>query len=339
MTPRRPEVDTERHVSTHHPIPAELPTFGRLESMAASWGRSLRAANLSRNTIESYAYAAAQFGAFARDRGMPTDVASITREHVEAFIEHLVGERSAKTARIRYGGLRSFFGFMVDEGEIPASPMANMRPPTVPEVETRVPTETDLRALLDACDGTSFTDRRDNALIRVFVDTGARLSEVTNLRHHGDDDGSDVDLDGGVVRVLGKGRRFRLAAIAPKTVKAVDRYLRRRSGHPFADDPALWIGTQGTDDDVGRPADDRTSGHRRRDRTVAPAPVPAFRRPLDARPGRERIRRDATPWMALPRDDPPLRVHDGVRTRHRRAPAVLARRAVLTRPVLVYHRL
>ena len=80
----------------------------------------------------------------------------------------------------------------------------------------------------------------------MFIDTGARLSEVTNLRWMPDDDTQDdIDLDQGVIRVLGKGRRERILAIGKNTVRAVDRYLRKRVKHPDAHAPHLWLGIKG----------------------------------------------------------------------------------------------
>jgi site-specific recombinase XerD len=114
----------------------------------------------------------------------------------------------------------------------------------VPEQEVAVLTEAELAALLKACDGADFESRRDAALIRVFLDSGARLSEVANLRI-ASEDGPDLDLDGGVLRVLGKGRRSRLVGVGAKTTKALDRYLRRRSQHPQAASPWLWLGRKG----------------------------------------------------------------------------------------------
>lgn len=95
--------------------------------------------------------------------------------------------------------------------------------------------DTELRALLRACEGQSFIERRDTAIIRTFIDTGGRLSEITNLRL------ADVDLDDQTLTVLGKGERTRVLPVGAKTVKAVDRYLRVRR----SDAAALWIGSKG----------------------------------------------------------------------------------------------
>ena len=124
--------------------------------------------------------------------------------------------------------------------------MANMKPPRVPESPPRVLREDELRRLLATCEkGRSFEDRRDYALLMTFLDTGARRAEIAGLRYTPDDEASDVDLDQGVLRVLGKGGRERVLPIGRKTVRALDRYLRARIRHPAATDPWLWLGHRG----------------------------------------------------------------------------------------------
>lgn len=104
-----------------------------------------------------------------------------------------------------------------------------------PEDPPTVLSDVELRALLKACEGSDFAARRDTAILRVFIDTGARLSEVANLKM------DSVDLDDQTLTVLGKGARVRVLPIGAKTVKAVDRYLRVRR----SDLSELWIGAKG----------------------------------------------------------------------------------------------
>ena len=66
--------------------------------------------------------------------------------------------------------------------------------------------------LLAVCEkGREFEDRRDAAILRVFIDTGARLAEVTNLKIN------DIDLESGLLQVLGKGRRPRILSIGSQS--------------------------------------------------------------------------------------------------------------------------
>jgi len=170
---------------------------------------------------------------------MPSEVDSIRREHVEAFIEDLLANWSPATAAVRYRSLQQLFRWLIDEGEISVSPMARMRPPKVPEQPVAVLTLDEQRRLLATCEGRSFVDRRDAAVLRVFIDTGARLAEVAGLLV------ATIELDDGMLLVMGKGRRERRLPIGSRTVKALDRYLRERSRHPAASETKLWLGKKG----------------------------------------------------------------------------------------------
>jgi integrase/recombinase XerC len=114
--------------------------------------------------------------------------------------------------------------------------MEKMRPPMVPERPVPVLTPDQLRTLFASCSGKGFIDRRDEAILRLFADTGLRLSELAHLT------AADVDLDEQVAVVLGKGRRPRAVPFGAKTTAALDRYLRVRGRHKLAAEPALWLG-------------------------------------------------------------------------------------------------
>ena len=212
-----------------------------------SFNRHLRAENLSPKTQETYCESVNQLTAYLQDQGMPLEVAHISREHVEAFIAHLLETRKPATANNRFRGLQSFFKWLHEEGEVKENPMVRMKPPRVPEAPPDVLREEQLKALLATSEkGKDFESRRDAALIRVFIDTGARLSEVTNLRLNLQDETSnDVDLDQGILRVLGKGSRERVLAVGKKTVRALDRYIRIRAQRYDAHLPNLWLGIKG----------------------------------------------------------------------------------------------
>ena len=225
--------------------PTMPPSVGDVTLLTASFLRACRAENLSPSTIEVYGSACERFTTFLVERGMPTDVASIRREHVEAFMEELLATRSSATAANRYRALKRFFGFAVEEGEITTSPMLNMKPPKLVESPPAVLTDDQLRALLKACSGKTFEDKRDTAIVRCFIDTGGRRAEILGLRWSDDSENSDVDLDHGVLYVLGKGRRYRALPIGAKTIRALDTYIRARRSHRYASAPELWLGLRG----------------------------------------------------------------------------------------------
>jgi len=213
---------------------------GNLHPLLPSWELHLRALNRSPKTITTYLEAARQLVNFLAEQGMPTQAVSIHREHIESFLVHLQETRSASTAANRYRSLRQLFRWLEEEGEIPSSPMARMRPPGVEEKAVPIIPTDDLRALVRACGGQGLDVRRDTAIILLFLDTGARLSEVADLQL------DDLDLyRSGTLLVRGKGSRERVLKVGPKTSKALDRYLRLRACHSDADSRWLWLGKKG----------------------------------------------------------------------------------------------
>jgi integrase len=118
--------------------------------------------------------------------------------------------------------------------------MEHIKPPRVPDKPVPVLREDELRRLLKTCEGRDFYSRRDNAMLRLLIDTGMRRGELAGLRVE------DVDFDNGVVHVVGKGKRPRACPIGRKTAQALDRYLRSRGDYSAAArGPALWLGQSG----------------------------------------------------------------------------------------------
>ena len=226
---------------------------------------------MSPATLQTYGTSARQLAAFLADRGMPTTPAGIGREHIEAFISDLLTRWKPATAHNRYRSLRTFFGWLVEEGEIRESPMARMRPPRLPEEPPSVLREPELRGLLEACErDKSFGKRRDEAVPRVFMDTGARRGEVLGLML------DDVDLDDGLLtvtaRAAGRGSSHSGDAARPlaRQEGAASRIgpgrarqgSRPRGGHPRPTTPAPIPPCLRTLDARGRDAGNRSHGSR-----------------------------------------------------------------------------
>jgi site-specific recombinase XerC len=235
-------------------------TDGDLGDHLARFRRSLRAENVSPNTILAYCGAVERLAEYLTVNRLPTDVAAIRREHVEAFIADALERFKPTTANHRFRGIQRFFNHLVAEEELAVSPLARMRPPRIPEDPPAILSAADQARLLAACAGSDFESRRDRAIISVFLDTGTRRAEVAGLRWTPYDElTNDVDLDGRAIRVIGKGRRERLVRIGHKTVKDLDRYLAARARHPQAHLAALWIGRRGalTDSGIGQMVQER----------------------------------------------------------------------------------
>lgn len=211
-----------------------------IATLLPDWRRHLRAKGRTPGTITSYLESGDQLAAFLRKAGMPTAVSAVTREHLEAYLVHLVeaGRAPATVAR-HYRSLQQFWKWLAEDGEIPVSPMARMTPPHVPEQPVPVFTEDELGRLLAVAKGNTFENRRDSAIMRSLIDTGCRLGELAGLTVE------DIDHEQDVAHVMGKGRRSRALPYGTRTADALRRYLRFRTRHPKADLDALWIGKKG----------------------------------------------------------------------------------------------
>lgn len=211
-----------------------------IRTLLPDWQRHLKARNRSPQTIASYLRCGLNLADWLAAQGMPTTVGAITREHIEAFLADMLDRLSPATAAKHYRSLQQFWKWLADDGEIPRSPMERMSPPAVPEQPVPVLTDDELGRLLAVAKGTDFEHRRDTAILRVLIETGIRLGEISGISLE------DLDFDQDVIRVMGKGRRGRAVPFGAKTADALRRYLRARVKHPKATTTtALWIGRRG----------------------------------------------------------------------------------------------
>jgi site-specific recombinase XerD len=209
-------------------------SVGDLERLGRSFERHLRAENKSPKTVTTYGDSVAQLRAYLAAEGIGS-AAEVRRQDLEGFMGHLLTTRSAATASVRFRALQQFFRWLVDDEHIDNNPMAKMKVPLVPEQPVPILSENDLKALLATCRSRSFEDRRDEAIIRTLADTGIRRGELLGTQC------DDVDLDVGVVTVVGKGRRQRQVPVGSKTARALDRYDELRSQRAAGAGGPFWL--------------------------------------------------------------------------------------------------
>ena len=210
-----------------------------LADLLVSWDIHLRAERKAPRTIRIYAIQVRAFAAWLEERGIAASVDALRSVHVKAFLADESGRVQGSTLIVRYKGLQQFAKWLVREGELAADPFIGLSVPKATEKHVPVMSDADLGALIKACQGQTFGDRRDEALVRVMIETGCRIGEVSVLAVE------DVDLRSGEIRLHGKGDRWRLVAVGPSTCQALDRYLRERRKHKHTLLPALWLTQRG----------------------------------------------------------------------------------------------
>lgn len=151
---------------------------------------------------------------------------------VVAFLDELEKVRgvTARTRNLRLTAIRSFFRYVAFEA--PTHAMQIQRVLAIPAKRfTRSPvpflSRPEVDALLAAPDQSTWSGRRDHALILLAVQTGLRLSELTGLRQE------DLHLGTGAhVRVIGKGRKARCTPLSHNTRAVLAAWVREARGTP-----------------------------------------------------------------------------------------------------------
>ena len=156
---------------------------------------------------------------------------------------HLLSRYSDAYASNQFRALQQFFRWLADEEELP-DPMAGLRAPTVIEKLMPVFTSEELSSLQKACQGRSFGQRRDTAILAMLTATSIRAAELAGIRYDPHDPRrSDVDLWAREITVRSKGGKLRVVRISHEAARALDRYMRVRSRYGQVWQRELWLGT------------------------------------------------------------------------------------------------
>jgi integrase/recombinase XerD len=144
---------------------------------------------------------------------------SAERTDVEAFLAAQF-QTKAKIASInrRLSTLRRFYRLHAAQATIRADPTLRVKSPKLPRSLPRNLSEDQVGALLGAPDPDTPLGLRDRAMLETLYATGLRVSELVGLKL------SQVSLDMGVVRVLGKGNKARLVPLGEEAIDWLKRY-------------------------------------------------------------------------------------------------------------------
>ena len=209
-----------------------------LAALLDSWQIALAAERKSPETIKSYLRGVHAFLTWCAERNRP---AVLDRPTVNAFTNALLASGlEPATVRARQLAVRRYSAWLVDEGELDRDELLGVKPPKLDTKVVQTLTDDQLRALIATCRGREMWHRRDEAIIRLMVETGARAGEVVAMRV------GDVDLRAETALIRrGKGGKGRRVPFGPLTGRALDRSLRARRGHRLAHTDALWLGDRG----------------------------------------------------------------------------------------------
>jgi len=242
------------------PTPQALPsvmTTSMIKDSLRDWNRDGKLARRSPRTLEARKHIVERFEAFLID----SKASYVSTDDIAAFFELLrsgaanldaladpsqpAEELKPSTELTYFSYLRAFFRWCVKRGTISRSPMEFSTAPLVPEEELKPFTQDQLRLLLDAA-RKSHNPVRNEAIVRILLDNGLRVSELCSLNV------GQINWDGPMIQdVIGKGGKKRSVPIGLKSARVLVRYIEQDASHMAAqkrgvlDHQALFLSDRG----------------------------------------------------------------------------------------------
>lgn len=202
---------------------------------------TLRQRRQSANTLQSAGFAFTHLDGFLQTAGQR--LPDITADDLDRFRRSLTDQGLAPmTADVILRHVRRLFRWLATTGQIFLDPSAGWSLPKPPPALLNVPTAKQVAKLLAQPDITRPRGIRDRALIETAYATGARLEELCRLTIF------DPDLDHGLLRVMGKGRKERMLPLGRQAVNWLRQYIRDarpKLTQGRLNEERLWLGTGG----------------------------------------------------------------------------------------------
>ncbi len=167
---------------------------------------------LAKNTYSAYLSDVRNFLAYAKEQRWDYDKLQLKDLHSYSWALHELGISARTIARI-HSSLRSFYGFLLLEEHIAEDPTVLLESPKLGQHLPEVLSTSEIDDIEGAIDMSLPEGRRDRAIFEMLYSCGLRVSELCNLKL------SDLFLDEGFVKVVGKGDKHRLVPIASSTIK------------------------------------------------------------------------------------------------------------------------
>lgn len=174
---------------------------------------------LSDNTVQAYSRDLSRFFHFLETKSLtPLEV---QQAHIADYLIMLGHEISARSVHRNTSAIKMFFRFLVSEGRIKTSPARILE---TPKLSMRLPgilSLSEVDRLLSEPDPSTPRGLRDRAMLEIIYATGLRVSELVNLKI------SNIDLETGYIRTVGKGSKERIVPIGEKAREALKEYLKQ----------------------------------------------------------------------------------------------------------------
>lgn len=216
--------------------------FTGLRTLLETYQIQARTEGKSSNTIRIYTTALSILQRFLERKGYPTDVTRIGPEEIREFISYLQNVKAfmehpftgpqkkglaGHTINCYLRAIRAFWGWLTAEEIIEINPFDKIKIPKPPKKVIMPFSEAQIHALLNTVDTKSAIGFRDWAIILTLLDTGIRVSELTDLKLE------DANLEQRHLKIRGKGNKERIVPIGISVQRAIARYSTKYRTNPI----------------------------------------------------------------------------------------------------------
>ena len=193
-----------------------------IEALSAEKGFSPNTCRAYRNDLEQFLAYLRKSASGLLKGGEEVNVNDVDDMVIRSYLGFLHKKNQKTTIARKLSTLRSFFRFLVKRGAISTNPAESVLTPKRGRPVPNYLAVDEVFRLLDGVKGESVLALRNRAILETLYSTGVRVAELAGM------DVGDVDFDKGFVRVIGKGKKERLAPVGKKALTCLRAYLDKR---------------------------------------------------------------------------------------------------------------
>ena len=182
--------------------------------------------SLSKNSIKAYLHDVEKLFQFLELKGIDLPPEKVAQKHIEEFLMWIseLGLNARSQARI-LSGLKAFYKYLMMEDIIDNSPAELIESPKIGRKLPEVLSIEEINEVINAIDLSKPEGERNKAMLETLYSCGLRVTELINLKV------SNLLLDEGFVRVVGKGDKERITPIGSIAIKQIKIYVASKRNH------------------------------------------------------------------------------------------------------------
>lgn len=177
---------------------------------------------LSMNSIESYEFDLIQFKNFIIENSINESPKKCSSSTVKRYLYKNFSNKKSRSQARSISALKSFFNYLLFEGEINSSPLNDIESPKIENKLPEVLTEDEIKRLISSVNLDSEFGQRNKTIIEVLYGTGIRVSELIELKL------SNIFFKENILKVTGKGNKERFVPLGKIALVEIKKYLNDR---------------------------------------------------------------------------------------------------------------